>query len=580
MIRLPGLSAVAKGRPRLSRVFSGILLALIAFLAVSVRLGGIGDRRAWNPDEALISHWMKRHQAGAGFDAFYPGGFFVMSRPAKIVFENLINRPLWKIALKSGLTDVAYSPRGMAHRQWGLLFNLFLTVLSIGLVYHLGSMIVGSRTGALAGAFAFAFHPVFVEHSHYLETDIAMLFCAVLALWAMTRYRRAPRACTLAFCAFICGFGFGVKYTNAVLLPVLLLLIVAMRFKRNRDMPNLEARAGVLTASDSFLSKGVRWARRSCVPLIVIAIAFFVLGNEVATPRSAPKPERRPAPAVEASDVPPPAAQASDAVSASATRFIKAAKHLRTESQDLIAGEGQRERLVFLARSFAMALAAPGVPWLLFVAAGMVVLVASPTFRLHLPLTLGYPVAYVGMIAVAAPWFRNQEILPLLPSFSLAIAALVSVSAGCLRNGRADASRPLSLFLVQRIGAGFVLLSVCAVFTFAWMRAADLDDIFAKPDTRESAADFLTQAFPVEESIFLDRQMIVNVPGMTNVVKGGAWLGESIESYRAANPGLRWFLVNGSLAGRGMLDPITGRLRPAFREREHAFRRRARLAQS
>ena len=96
----------------------------------------------------------------------------------------------------------------------------------------------------------------------------------------------------------------------------------------------------------------------------------------------------------------------------------------------------------------------------------------------------------------------------------------------------------------------------------------------------QESVDFLSQAFPLQEQIFLDRQMVVNVEGMTNVVKGTAWLDVPIEARLAANPDLRWFLVNGSLAGRGMIDPDTGHLRPVFQEREDAFRRRARLVRS
>ena len=98
MIRLPRLPAGSLGRSRLPGMVSGLVLAVILIQAVSVRLGGIGDRLGWNPDEVLIGHWMKMYQGGAGFDAAYPGGFFVMSRPAKAIFEKGIHRPLWKLA--------------------------------------------------------------------------------------------------------------------------------------------------------------------------------------------------------------------------------------------------------------------------------------------------------------------------------------------------------------------------------------------------------------------------------------------------------------------------------------------------
>ena len=574
MIRLPRLPAGSLGRSRLPGMVSGLVLAVILIQAVSVRLGGIGDRLGWNPDEVLIGHWMKMYQGGAGFDAAYPGGFFVMSRPAKAIFEKGIHRPLWKLAQRCGLTEVEYSARGMAFRQWGLIFNLLLTLASIGLVYRLGLTVAGSRPGALAGAFVFAFHPVSVEHSHYLETDVAMLFCAVLALQIMTWYMRTGQGFALALASLVCGFAFGVKYTNAALLPVLLLLVFVARFKRGRGRASSDGHSGGWSSSSLFLPKAFSWARRLPVCGILVAILLFGVGNELATPRPGSTPGRVSTPSVEA-----PAA-ASARTPLAATRFVKAANHLRGESQDLIAEEGLKARFMFVMRAFAGALAIPGVPWLLLVGAGMIALAASPRFRLFLPLTLGYPAAYVGMIAVVAPWFRAQEILPLLPSFSLSIAALVAIAVDCMKDWRSQAPRPHRASGPRRACACFALLAIPAVFVFAWKRAVDLDDVFAMPDTRESVADFLSQAFPLQEQIFLDRQMVVNVEGMTNVVKGTAWLDVPIEARLAANPDLRWFLVNGSLAGRGMIDPDTGHLRPVFQEREDAFRRRARLVRS
>ena len=133
------------------------------------------------------------HQGGAGFPAVYPGGFFVMSRPAKTFFEKRIRGPLWHVGFRCGLTDVEYPPRGMEFRLWGILFSLLLAALSIWLAHSLARVVTGSYLGALAGAIAFAFHPIFVEHSHYLETDIAMLFCAMLTLRLMVEFSRRDR---------------------------------------------------------------------------------------------------------------------------------------------------------------------------------------------------------------------------------------------------------------------------------------------------------------------------------------------------------------------------------------------------
>ena len=559
---------------RFLKVLSVAALALVIALGVFVRLGGISESNSWNPDEANIRYWMKMHQGGAGFPAVYPGGFFVMSRPAKTFFEKRIRGPLWHVGFRCKLTDAEYPPRGMEFRLWGILFSLLLAALSIGLAHSLAYAVTGSRVGALAGAISFAFHPVFVEHSHYLETDIAMLFCAMLTLRLMAWYIQSGGFVALALTALSSGFAFGVKYTNIALLPALLLAIFITQVSRTflENKPPLGTPTPVW--GWSVLFKKAVWKRRSLWLSFLAVIILFLVGSALATPRAGSSSPTRNLSSVKISGEQP-AQKVPSALNESAARFVKVTKHLRRESQGLTAdSDPMTARLVLVMRAFRSSFVAPGTLWTLGVLAGMLALAFRRRFRQFLPLTIGYPLAYSAMIVLVAPWFRTQEILPLLPFFALAVAALVVWAT--------DFSSPKNRYAswLKCLGSVVVLSATVLALACEFRSATNLDGVFAMPDTREAVEDFLSQTQPSEGKLFLDRYMVIRVDGLTNIVADGALLSKTFESRLAENPDLQAFLVNGSLTGRGMLDAHSGRLKPEFQTREDEFRRRARFVRS
>lgn len=576
MICLPKLfSGHLSGR--VCKILSAAALALVIALGVYVRLGGIAGATSWNPDEVNIRHWMKMHQGGAGFPAVYPGGFFVMSRPAKTFFEKRIRGSLWHVGFRCGLTDVEYPPRGMEFRLWGILFSLLLAALSIWLAHSLARVVTGSYLGALAGAIAFAFHPIFVEHSHYLETDIAMLFCAMLTLRLMAWYSHTPGFVALALTALASGFAFGVKYTNIALLPTLLLTLFTTHVTRTFLETKSRTETSARFSGFSVVLKKALWTRRSLWLSFLAVIVLFLLGSALATPRAgSPNRERNPT-SVNASAEQSPQ-KVPGALNESASRFVKVTNHLRRESQGLTAdSDPMTARVVLVMRAFWGSFTAPGALWTLGVVVGLLALAFQRRFLPFLPLALGYPLAYGCMIFLVAPWFRTQEILPLLPFFSLAYAALVAwaIDFPSLKNTK---SRYAWWF--RGIGSFAVLVATVFSLACAWRRATDLDEVFAMPDTREAVEDFLAQNLPVEGKLFLDRYMVIRVDGLTNIVADGALLSKTFESRLAENPDLQGFLINGSLTGRGMLDVHSGRLSPEFQIRDDEFRRRARLVRS
>ena len=198
MIRLLRLPAGSLGRSRLPGMVSGLVLAVILIQAVSVRLGGIGDRLGWirrGVDRALDEDVPG---GGPGLMRRIPGGFrdvtagkgdFRKRHPSSAVE---VGAEVWP----DGSRVLA---RGMAFRQWGLIFNLLLTLASIGLVYRLGLTVAGSRPGALAGAFVFRVPSCFRGAFSLSRDDVAISFAPFSRFKIMTWYMRTGQG--FALCA-------------------------------------------------------------------------------------------------------------------------------------------------------------------------------------------------------------------------------------------------------------------------------------------------------------------------------------------------------------------------------------------
>ena len=73
------------------------------------------------------------------------------------------------------------------------MINLWLAVITVGLFYLLARRVTGSRGAALAAAAFLALARLHVEHSHYGETDIALLFTLTVALYAWVRVHDGGR---------------------------------------------------------------------------------------------------------------------------------------------------------------------------------------------------------------------------------------------------------------------------------------------------------------------------------------------------------------------------------------------------
>ena len=202
---------------RLARKWAMLLLAVIMLAALGLRYRGI----AWahlHPDECKIAQWAFWIEENSYIsERFYAGGYFQLIKPM-----------LWA---RNRLSEVSASWRAFKGCGDGgesssldmIVFlrtiNLWLAVITVGLFYLLARRVTASRGAALAAAGFLALTRLHVEHSHYGETDIALLFTLAVALYAWVRAHDGGRLGWFLAAAFLSGWAIGTKFTVSMLLP-------------------------------------------------------------------------------------------------------------------------------------------------------------------------------------------------------------------------------------------------------------------------------------------------------------------------------------------------------------------------
>lgn len=219
-------SCATSGQPH--RALHLLLLALLCLAALWLKTEGI----AWpkfHPDEYPIGEWIDQTADHWYFtDKVYAGGFFTLARPVQRI-ARAVSRRAHACAFHQGKTDLPENAPfdAILFARW---FNVWLAVLTCLVLYGLARRVTGSGgAGLLAAAlFAFAQHPM--EHGHYGETDLALVFMLSLAcwLWAVAIGNRG--AVAFAAAAAVSGFAAGIKFPMALLIllvPTIGLLRIA-----------------------------------------------------------------------------------------------------------------------------------------------------------------------------------------------------------------------------------------------------------------------------------------------------------------------------------------------------------------
>ena len=479
-----------------------LLLLAVALAGLLLRYAGVQEPFGLHPDEEPIARWMERmHDSHSLLPKTYPGGFFVLADAVRQLSERLIVQPLhhWQYFIRA--TDT-YTAAPLDVFVFGRRFNVWLGAFVTFLVAWFARRVTRSRAGALTAAALMAFAAFPVEHAHYLETDIAMLATAVLALYLLARHieKRSPFSLVLA--AFATGFAAGTKFPLAILLaPLAASLRLPSRPTGRRHaatwiaalalLAALAALAGFVTACpdarhvSSFLA-GLQSGESS-----VYRETAGILGRAITHPHA-------------------------------------------------------REWMNFLNMlRFSRSL---GLPWILAAMAGLP-LCFLPRLRPFWPVTLLFPLLHLWFIVFHAPWSRSQEFMVFLPNACLWAALPVAALWNAQRRSRLAPAAALLLaavILLPDLRNGVAMAS-----QFGW------------EDTRRLANSRLKTCYPRDRLLATEHY---TSPAQRNVAASEIGIGK----YEKAGPGfvhsnaIDYVLLNTDAHGRGILDPLTGRLFPEY----------------
>ena len=517
-------SAAPRGRPKLARTLVGAALFLLALHWCST---GIAWSIGFHPDEFPVARWIDQvREKGYIVERPYPGGWFELAR-VPLAAEDLLRwagaadrRHRAQDGFVSALSERSFRkttpprPEKPEHGiQWGRDFNVWLYALTV-LFLYLGALEAGLGVpGAVVSALFFLLSPSPLEHAHYCETDPGVLATLALSLWLMVRAARRESPSLAAAAGFAAGFCVSCKYTVGPLLfcPAILAAVLASRRFRGRG------RGRRIGGASAFAALA-----------LAAAVAGFLAGTPVLFhDLQMALTELRENPHFEADPV------------AKIGSLLREAAKLGVLP------------LLWLALSLSLW---PRRPWR--------ARLAGPV--LFLALFLLYVLAVL-------PWFRNQELLPLLCALSLGAGLPV---AAALRAGvrRAPA----------RAAATFAALA--AALAAGGCDSLRMLSFFKLRDTRAECQNALAASFPRGGAITLEgyvSQVARGVPDAVCKPEGNVaerWPGSRADEELAS--GVRYLVRNASLETKysaGLRGRLSGRPRPEAVEAVRAFERDAPL---
>ncbi len=483
-----------------------ILFAVSLFaVAFNLRFRGL-DWPDLHPDSENMTRWMRwtRHHPYV-LDRVYPSGFFTLFRP----FQKLeagggisrINRAAERLGLLT--PPAARLTIVLLARQ----FNALLGALTCLVLLLLTWSVTGSFPAAAFAAALAAFNPWHIEHCHYAETDIAMVFALSLALLLWSRVERRPGPVFFIPAALVSGFAAGVKY------PLLLLIVLVAAYALGRP----------------FRRRALLWLPAG----LLLFLAGFLLAD--------------PAPLLDPGRFANECRVGAAGVAAEAPGVVGLASGLPL---------ARFRHQLFWGSRFLRAL---GAVRLVVILVGTWFLLRRP-WRSRWRVTLLFPLVYAAYLVGLAPWIRMQEILPLMPFFACATASVGAPLAAWARSGRSRLRRTLVLLLVAA-----VLLPAAVTGT----RRANLfttcdtrhwaEDWLQRHFPRGTAlgAEIYTKSRPGRP---------VPVPELEAISKI-EWRGLD----HARDVGASYLLRNATLPGRGAFNPFTGRLYGVYERNRREF---------
>lgn len=501
-----------QGRKRFATWF---VLSVILFSAWALRWRGI-EWPLLHPDEYKISswaYWMEEHTRT--LNPSYPGGYFHLVQPLlKIKNACLDGSDSWQDLM--GHSDRRDRPEVV---ETFLLrkINVAFALLTVMLVYALARRITRSRAGALAAAAFVALSRLHAEHSHYAETDIAMLLTLVLALYLWARVCEGRRLRWFLAASLVSGLAIGTKYINLVLIGNLI--------------------AGAAMVYPPAATRRYQF-RRAILILsgICLPVAGWLYTNRHALDGTV------------------------------YWKNLIAALHSTYGERTGLLGPSSGDPYAVLRSNWntlVEGLAEINWIWLGLIAAGMGVALFR-RYRRFWAVTLLPLALYLVYFLKLAPWVRSQEFMWFLPCMAILLAMAfreIWLLAGQGRYPRFARAVVVALVVVASVESG--------------ISAGRFVSLFGWPDPRIQAMKWLYQHAPLDSRVAVEEYTVPPCRLFGNVVDVGQI--ERLSSSNTVGIGVEYLLRNESSRGRGTVDPRTHELYPQYAANLADFRNGAQL---
>ena len=183
-----------------------VAILIVTVVAVGLRVWGI-NQLGYNTDEAVYAG-----QAAAIARAPILKDIFPIFRAHPLLFQFIL-----ALVFTFGVSDVA-----------GRLVAVALGLATVYLVYRVGKLLYGEKTGLLAGLF-FALMPYHVVVSRQVLLDGPLVFCTTLALFFLGRYAMTHRPAWIYLTGVGMGLTFLAKETGIILLGAIYAFLALSR---------------------------------------------------------------------------------------------------------------------------------------------------------------------------------------------------------------------------------------------------------------------------------------------------------------------------------------------------------------
>ncbi len=459
---------MVKGSDSMKR--NAIYGACLFFAVLFFASRGINWTTFTHPDEVPVAKWISdTYNNGYISDRLYPSGWFTLAM-AKVKWEEMLldlSSQHKKWTRQDGKADVivahSFRRRGEVTQKYGSSistgreFNVFLTALSAVMVFFACLSAGLHPLAALFAGLLLGLNPFVMEHSHYCETDMGLVFSFAVSLLILGVQKRTGATWLYIPYAFASGFTVSCKYTLA---PLIVPVVIMPFLQRNKDGKRRWGRVGLMLLAG-----------------IVAFFGGFILG----TPATIKMPDY----------------------------FAKARAAFDTGPQSATGDVGAMAQFLHAAfvktGSLLRELAKLGWVVVSFFAFSL-----TFWFKRQYRLRVINIPAFIGLILLfflsRMPWIRNQELLPLLVLLAMASALPVDwVLRGEVApsgNGEvAPLTRRDRAACAARLAVGVFSVTVLLCAFQAGMR---MTSFFLLRETRVECQNWFSAAFPLNKTVASD----------------------------------------------------------------------------